>query len=44
LGDRWEVPEEFKEIIDSLSQKKAIYKPQSRILKMFRKAYFLANN
>jgi hypothetical protein len=41
---KWEVPEEFREIIDSLPQKNAIYRLQSRILKMFRKAYFLTNN
>jgi len=41
--DKWEVPEEFKEIIDSLPHKKAIYKLQSRILKIFRKAYFPVN-
>jgi hypothetical protein len=40
---RWEVPEEFREIVDSLPREKAIYRLQSRILKMFRKAYFLAN-
>ena len=42
--DRWEVPEEFRKIIDSLPREKAIYKLQSKILKMFRKAYFLTNN
>jgi len=42
--DKWEAPEESKEIIDSLPHKKAIYKLQSRILKILRKAYFLANN
>jgi hypothetical protein len=42
--DKWEIPEEFKEVIDSLPQMKAIYKLQSRILKMFRRAYFLTNN
>jgi hypothetical protein len=42
--DKWEVPEEFREVIDSLPQMKAIYKLQSRILKMFRKAYFLADD
>jgi hypothetical protein len=41
--DKWEVPEEFREVIDSLPLEKAIYRLQSRILKMFRKAYFLAN-
>ncbi|MCL7384330.1 MAG: hypothetical protein LZ174_08590 [Thaumarchaeota archaeon] len=41
--DRYEVPEEFREVIDSLPLEKAIYRLQSRILKMFRKAYFLAN-
>jgi len=44
LKDKCEVPEEFREIIDSLPREKAIYKLQSRILKMFRKAYFLAND
>jgi len=42
--DKWRGPEEFKEIIDSLPQEKAIYKLQPRILKTLRKAYFLANN
>jgi len=42
--DKWEVPEEFREVIDSLPYRKAVYKLQSRILKMFRKAYFLADN
>ena len=42
--NKWEVLEEFREIINSLPQKKAIYKLQSRILKMFRKAYFPTNN
>lgn len=42
--DKWEVPKEFKEVIDSLPYRKAVYKLQSRILKMFRKAYFLAND
>jgi hypothetical protein len=41
--DRYGVPEEFREVIDSLPLEKAIYRLQSRILKMFRKAYFLAN-
>jgi hypothetical protein len=41
--DRWEVPEEFREIIEFLPREKAIYKLQARILKTFRKAYFLAN-
>jgi hypothetical protein len=41
---KWKVPEEFRKIIDSLPQKNAIYRLQSRILKMFRKAYFLTNN
>jgi len=42
--DRWEAPEEFREIVDSLPREKAIYKLHSRILKMFRRAYFLAND
>jgi len=42
--DRWRVPDEFKKIIDSLPQKKALYKMQSRILKILRRAYFLAND
>jgi hypothetical protein len=39
--DRWKVPEEFREMIDSLPQMKALCKLQARILKTFRKAYFL---
>jgi hypothetical protein len=39
--DKLETLEEFGEIIDSLPQMKAMYKLQSRILKTFRKAYFL---
>jgi hypothetical protein len=42
--DKWEVPEEFRGIVYSLPQMKAIYKIQSRILKMFRKAYFIADD
>jgi len=40
--DKLEIPEEFGEIIESLPWGKAICKLQSRILKTFRKAYFLA--
>ena len=41
--DKWEVPRELREVVDSLPKEKAIYKLQSRILKALRKAYFLAN-
>jgi len=42
--DKWGVPEEFKEIVECLPQRRAIYRLQSRILKTLRRAYFLANN
>jgi len=42
--DKLESPEEFKKIVNFLPRERAIYKLQSRILKMFRKAYFLANS
>jgi len=38
--DKLEVPEEFREVIDSLPREKAIYKLQSRILKMLGRHIF----